>query len=177
MEIRERYKVHGDVHSMVLFFGTLEEKQDQFSAVYVDDVSIELIGMEEGFEEKTNISAIRGAGHLPFCFVTDKEAHDGEGHSLCVTRQEKDATVKLNISPYIGRKIEITVFVKTDDKVIRIGLDGSVPKQLLEKASEDGWTKLQTVVELSEEMNSAEIYIETDGNADFYVDDFVVRPI
>lgn len=177
VEIRARYKVPGDVHSMVLFFGTLEEKQDQFSAVYVDDVSIELIGMEEGFEEKTNISAIRGAGHLPFCFVTDKEAHDGEGHSLCVTRQEKDATVKLNISPYIGRKIEITVFVKTDDKVIRIGLDGSVPKQLLEKASEDGWTKLQTVVELSEEMNSAEIYIETDGNADFYVDDFVVRPI
>lgn len=177
VEISARYKVPADVHSMVLFFGTTESKQDQFSAVYLDDVTVELVGLEESFEEKTNISAIRGAGHLPFCFVTDKEAHEGKGHSLCVSRQEKDATVKFNISAYVGRTVEFTAFVKTHDKLIRLGLDGAEPKLLLEKESETDWTKCTVNVTLPEEMKSAEIYLETDGNADFYVDDIIVRPM
>lgn len=171
-------KVPSDVHSIFLYFGTTEKTPDTFSAVYVDDVEVRLVGLEESFEEKSNIAAIRGAGHLPVLFVTDTESHDGESHSLCVTRQEKDATMKFNISPYIGRKVEITVYVKTKDKIVKIGLDGAVPKQLAEVETVLGeWTKISTVLELPKDLNSAEIYIETDGNADFYVDDIFVCPI
>lgn len=175
--ITAQYKVPNDVHSMFLFFGTKEEKPDQFSAVYVDDVTIELVGMEESFEEKNNIMAIRGAGHLPFCFVTDQEAHNGVGHSYCVTRQEKDATVKFNVSPYIGKTVEVTVYVKTKDSQIRLGLDGAVPQLLTETVSAGDWTELKTTVALLGELTSAELYLETDGNADFYVDDIFVRPV
>lgn len=174
--IETTYKVPNDVHSMFLFFGTKEEQPDKFSAVYVDDVTIELIGMEESFDEATNICAIRGVGHLPFLFVTDQEAHEG-GKSLCVTRQEKDATVKFNVSAYIGRTIELTLFVKTKDKTIRIGLDGATPTKLLETASVDGWTKLTTTTTLSEELTTAEIYVETDGNAEMFIDDIFVKPM
>lgn len=177
VQIAAEFKVPSDVHSMVLFFGTEEEKPDKFNAVYVDDVSIELIGLEESFEENTNIAASRGAGHLPFCFVTDKEAHTPGGHSYCVTRQEKDATIKLNISSYVGMKVEISAFVKTKDKVIRMGLDGAVPTKYLEVASNGEWTELRTTAELSKDLTSAEIYLETDGNADFYIDDFFVKPV
>lgn len=177
VELDARYKVPRDVHSMFLNFATKEEKQGVFSAVYVDDVSVKLIGMEESFEEKTNIAAIRGAGHLPFCYVTDAEAHSSQGHSYCVTRQEKDATIKFDVSPYIGRTVDVTVYVKTKDKEIRMGLDGAVPKLLVSRPAENDWTELRTMVELPESMNSAEIYLETDGNADFYVDDILVCPV
>ncbi|HKM34308.1 MAG TPA: endo-1,4-beta-xylanase [Lachnospiraceae bacterium] len=171
------YKVPSDVHSMSLYFGTTENTPDTFSAVYVDDVEIRLIGLFESFEEKSNIAAIRGAGHLPICFVTDTESRDGKGHSFCVTRQEKDATMKFNVSPYIGRKVDITVYVKTKDKIVKIGLDGAVPRQLSEIATcANEWTKISASVELPNDLNSAEIYIETDGNADFYVDDIFVCP-
>lgn len=173
-EICATYKVPNDVHSMFLYFGTTEEKPDQFSAVYVDDVSIELIGLEESFEEKNHIAAIRGAGHLPFLYVTDAEAHGQKGKSLCVTRQEKDATMKFNVSPYIGKKINVTVYVKTKDQQIRLGLDGAVPKLLSEAVSAGDWTELKATTELSAELTSAELYIETNGNADFYVDDIFV---
>ena len=121
--------------------------------------------------------AIRGAGHLPFCFVTDQEAHNGVGHSYCVTRQEKDATVKFNVSPYIGKTVEVTVYVKTKDSQIRLGLDGAVPQLLTEAVSAGDWTELKTTVALLGELTSAELYLETDGNADFYVDDIFVRPV
>lgn len=83
----------------------------------------------------------------------------------------------INISAYVGRTVEFTAFVKTHDKLIRLGLDGAEPKLLLEKESETDWTKCTMIVTLPEEMKSAEIYLETDGNADFYVDDIIVRPM
>lgn len=174
VKISATYKIPCDVHSMFMNFGTKEEVPDKFSAVYVDDVEVKLIGLEESFEEKSNIAAIRGVGHLPFCFVTDAEAHDGKGHSYCVTRQEKEASMKFNISSYIGHKVDITAFVKTKDKMIKMGLVGAVDKQLTESASNGDWTKMTATVELLKDLNTAEIYLETDGNADFYVDDIFV---
>lgn len=177
VQISTTYKIPGDVHSMCMNFGTTETEPEKSSAVYVDDVEVKLIGLEESFEDKSNIAAIRGAGHLPFCYVTDAEAHDGKGHSYCVTRQEKDATMKFNISPYIGMKVDITAYVKTKDRVVRMGLDGAVSHQLTEVLTVPGeWTKVTACTELSKELNTAEIYIETDGNADFYVDDIFVCP-
>lgn len=174
-ELSATFKIPCDVHSAILSFGTKEAEPDKFNAIYVDDMTIEPTGLYESFEDKANIAAIRGAGHLPFLFVTDKEAHTAGGHSLCVTRQEKDATVKLNISSYIGYKVEFTAFVKTSDKEIRIGLDGNVPQEWTKVSSDGEWTELKAVAEIPKDLRSAEVYIETDGNAEFFVDDVVVK--
>ena len=172
------FKIPNDVHSMMMNFGTTETEPEKNSPVYVDDIEVKLIGLEESFEEKSNIAAIRGAGHLPFCYVTDKESRDGKSHSYCVTRQEKDATIKLNISSYIGMTVDVSMYVKTKDKLITIGLDGAVPQPLVKTEVVSGeWTKVTARTELSKKLNSAEIYVETDGNADFYVDDIFVCPV
>lgn len=173
-----RYKVPGDAHSMFLHFETTEAVPEVFSAMYVDDISIKLVGLEESFEDSTNIAGIRGAGHLPFLYVTDKESVDGKSHSLCVTRQEKDATVKFAISQYIGHKINISACVKTTDKTIRLGLDTKPATELATFSSNhDGWTQISAVTELASDLKSAEFYIETDGNADMFIDDILITKV
>ncbi len=172
------FKIPNDVHSMLMNFGTTETEPGKSSAIYVDDVEVKLVGLEESFEEKTNIAAIRGAGHLPFCYVTDKESVDGKSHSYCVTRQEKDATIKLNISSYIGMTVDVSLYIKTKDKKVTIGLDGAVPQPLATADTSSGeWTKVTARAELAKDLNSAEIYVETDGNAEFFVDDVFVCPV
>ena len=175
VELKGRYKVPADVHSLFLFFGTTEKTEDKFSPIYVDDIEIKLVGLEESFENRDNIASIRGMGHLPIITVTDKESVDGESHSLLITRHEKDATVKFNISSYIGQKISIRAYVKTADNRIKMGIDGSEPFVLADvEAVKDGWTLVEAKAVLDENMNSAEFFIETDGNADYFVDDIFV---
>ena len=177
VQMHGRYKLPSDSesHSLFLFFGTKEKTEGKFSAIYVDDIEIKLVGLEESFEEASNIASIRGMGHLPIITVTDKESVDGYGHSLLVTRHEKDATVKFNISSYIGEKINIRAYVKTTDSVIRMGIDGSEPFVLTEtEADKNGWTLVEACTVLDSNMNSAEFFIETDGNADYYIDDIFV---
>ena len=172
------FKIPNDVHSMLMNFGTEEAEPEKSSPMYVDDVAVKLVGLEESFEEKTNIAAIRGAGHLPFCYVTDKESVDGKSHSYCVTRQEKDATIKLNISSYIGMTVDISLYIKTKDKQVTIGLDGAVPQPFTTVDTSSGeWTKVTARAELSKELTSAEVYVETDGNTEFFVDDVFVCPV
>lgn len=61
---------------------------------------------------------------------------------------------------------------------ITIGLDGAVPQPLTTVDTASGeWTKVTARAELAKELNSAEIYVETDGNADFYVDEVLVCPV
>ncbi len=107
--------------------------------------------------------------------VTDKESRDGAGHSLQVTRAEKEATVKFNISAYIGQKVTITAYVKTDDNFIYMGIDGSKEGRISETPSnKGGWTFVSATTQLPEDLQSAEFFIETDGNSDYYVDDILV---
>lgn len=172
------FKIPNDVHSMLMNFGAIDAEKDKYNPIYVDDVKVQLVGLEESFEEKTNIAAIRGAGHLPFCYVTDKESLDGKSHSYCVTRQEKDATIKLNISSYIGMTVDVSLYIKTKDKQVTIGLDGAVPQPLATADTSSGeWTKVTARTELPKDLNSAEIYVETDGNAEFFVDNVFVCPV
>ncbi|MBR5178326.1 MAG: endo-1,4-beta-xylanase [Lachnospiraceae bacterium] len=175
VEVKGIYTVPDDIHSMFLYFSTLEETEGKFSALYIDDVSIKLIGLVEGFEGRKNIAAVRGVGHLPMLMVTDKESRTEGGHSLQVTRAEKEATVKFNISSYIGHKVNISAFVKTDDSTIYLGIDGSKEGRLSEVASnKDGWTYISAEAVIPDDAQSAEFFIETDGNSDYYVDDILV---
>ena len=176
-KISASYKVPTGQHSLRLFFGTKEANPGPCSPLFLDDVEISLIGQEESFEEETNIAAIRGAGHLPFIFVTDKESVDGKSKSLGVTRQEKDATISLDVSAYIGKTIDVTMFVKTADSLIRVGVDGSEPVLCAEVPSKAGeWTEVHTTATLPDGVLSAKLYVETDGRADFFVDDVFVKP-
>lgn len=173
-EISAEYRVPFDVHSMVLFFDTEEQNQGKFSPIYVESMDIELVGLKESFEGPSHIGAIRGMGHLPFLMVTDKESVDGRSKSLRVTRQEKDATVKFDISSYIGRSIGIEMYVKTKDSKIRIGLDGATPIIFSEYDSENGFTKLCAEASIDRSLKSAEIFVETNGNSDMFIDDIFV---
>ena len=175
-KISASYKVPTGQHSLRLFFGTKEANPGPCSPLFLDDVEISLIGQEESFEEETNIAAIRGAGHLPFIFVTDKESVDGKSKSLGVTRQEKDATISLDVSAYIGKTIDVTMFVKTADSLIRVGVDGSEPVLCAEVPSKAGeWTEVHTTATLPDGVLSAKLYVETDGRADFFVDVVFVK--
>lgn len=174
VELKTTTKIPSELHSMTIFFGTKEANKESMSPLYIDDVSIKLVGLFESFEEEKNIAAIRGAGHLPFLCVTDEESVDGKSHSLKVTRQEKDATVKFNVSSYVGNKIMFSAFVKTSDKVVKMGLDGAVSTEISSIEVKEGWNKIEGVVDLPKALTTAEIYIETDGNAEFYVDEIAV---
>gem|GEM_PF-5236195 len=56
-----------------------------------------------------------------------------------------------------------------------MGIDGSEPFVLTEVNSEkNGWTLLEARTVLDANMNSAEFFIETDGNADYFIDDIFV---
>ena len=178
VEVKGRYRVPDDVHSLFLFFGTTEENEGKFSALYVDDVSIKLVGLVEGFEGKKNIAAVRGVGHLPMITVTEKEARESGGHSLQVTRAEKEATVKFNISAYIGQKVRINAYVKSSDNVIRLGIEGVKNGMLTEVPVEKGgWTYVSAETEIPADLTSAEFYIETDGSTDYFVDDILVEKV
>lgn len=173
--LKARYRVPFDAHSMFIHFETEEPVAGVFSPVYVDDMSVKLIGIAESFEDEKNIAAIRGVGHLPFICVTDRESVDNASHSLSVTRQEKDATVKFGISQFIGHKICITAYVKTADKLIRMGIDTKPATELVSIPSASGeWTQVSAYTELPDSLKSAEFYIETDGNAEMFIDNITV---
>ncbi|MCR4961529.1 MAG: endo-1,4-beta-xylanase [Lachnospiraceae bacterium] len=171
------YKVPRSYNSLSLCFSTKEAREGVQSPLYIDSLKIELLGMEESFEEEKNIASVRGMGHLPMLMVNKEVAHEG-GSSLLITRAEKDATVKFDVSPYIGRKIVFTAFVKTGDEKIRLGLDGQTPLLLSETDSvKNDWTEVKAEVLLDESLKSADIYLETEGKGDIYIDDIFVKSI
>ena len=116
-------------------------------------------------------------GHLPMLSIITHDHHCRD-HALLVARQEKDATVKFDITPYIGYKVEFTAFVKTDDAKIFAGLDLKAPLCLADVDSVRGeWNKISFETTVPDDLKSAEVYIETDGNADMLIDDILVRLI
>lgn len=82
--------------------------------------------------------------------------------------------MKFDVSRYAGKNVTITAYVLTEDSKIRMGLETSSSTQLLEADAKEDWTELSVNYTLPEDAPAAYIYIETDGNADFYVDDISV---
>lgn len=119
----------------------------------------------------------RGSGHqAAIVLVMDENHTEGvtKGFSLRVRRNEQDASMKMDVSSFIGKTVAITAYVKTQDKLIRLGLD-TVPGTLLaEKEAAGDWVEVSSVCKIPEDLNSAYIYFETDGSADFYVDDISI---
>lgn len=122
----------------------------------------------------------RGTGHQSVITIVNAENHTEDatiGFAIRVRRSEKDASMKMDISSYIGRAIKITAFVKTQDKKIFMGLDTTTSQQLVEKDASDDWVEVSAICSIPKDLNSANLYFETDGNADFYVDDIDITVI
>ena len=119
----------------------------------------------------------RGTGHQATLVLAPKINHtEGAviGYSLKVSRKEQDASMKFDVSRYAGKNVTITAYVLTEDSKIRMGLETSSDTQLLEADAKEDWTELIVNYTLPEDAPAVYVYIETDGNADFYVDDISV---
>ena len=122
----------------------------------------------------------RGTGHQSVITMVNTENHTEDaviGYALKISRNEQDASMKMDLSSYIGRTVKITAFVKTQDKKIRMGLDTTVSEQLIEKNASDDWVEVSAECTIPEDLNSANLYLETDGSADFYVDDIDISVV
>lgn len=119
----------------------------------------------------------RGTGHQAVLTLAPKVNHtDGAaiGYALKVSRKEQDAGMKLDVSRYVGKTITVTAHVMTEDRKIRLGLDSGSGIVLEETDSTGEWTELSAKCTIPEEARAAYIFIETEGAADFYVDDISV---
>jgi GH35 family endo-1,4-beta-xylanase len=122
----------------------------------------------------------RGTGHQSVVTMVNTENHTEDaviGFAIRVRRKEQDASMKMDMTSYIGRTVRITAYVKTQDKRIRMGLDTTTSEQLVEEKASDDWVEVSAICSIPEDLNSANLYIETDGNADFYVDDIDISVV
>lgn len=184
----------------LLFYGNLEKKpafdavvmaakgeeftmtvQDTFGEL--EDLLITFEPYSEAGETKTVVPRDvgilgRGTGHQATLVLAPRINHtEGAaiGYSLKVSRKEQDASMKLDVSRYAGLNVTITAFCMTEDAKIRMGLEFDASTQLLEAdAAAEDWTELSVNYTIPEDAPAAYIYIETDGKADFYVDDISV---
>lgn len=184
----------------LLFFGNLERKPafeavvtaakgEEFTMTLQDtmgeaeDMLITFEPYAEGNKavsvEPKNVGILgRGTGHQAKLRLAQKINHtEGAaiGFSLKVSRDEQDASMKLDVSRYAGKNVTVTAYVMTEDKKIRMGLETAESEQLLETDAVSGdWAELSVNVTIPEDAPAAFIYLETDGAADFYVDDISV---
>lgn len=167
--IKGTYTIPKELAGLSLYFET-----NGTADLYIDDVSVRLVGMDEGFEDTSHAAVPRGVGHMPQLTQTTQESHSGR-HSLQVTRQAQEATVMLDVSKYVGKTVEVSAFVKTADETIRMGIDGEDKLVVETPAAAEDWTELRGVFTIPAERTSAQLYIETSGASEYYVDDVSIR--
>lgn len=151
----------GEVEDMLI---TFEPYAEGNKAVSVEPKDVGILGRGTGHQAKLRLA--QKINHTPDAAI---------GFSLKVSRAEQDASMKLDVSRYAGKNVTITVYVMTEDKKIRMGLETDASAQLLEvDAVPEDWTELSINYTIPEDVPAAYIYLETDGAADFYVDDISV---
>ena len=88
----------------------------------------------------------RGAGHQSTLVLVNTENHTEDaviGFALRVQRAEPDATVKKEINSFIGASVDITMHIKTEDKEIILGLEGTDTQELARVSSDGEWTEVK----------------------------------
>ena len=122
----------------------------------------------------------RGTGHQSTLVLVPRENHTPEapiGFSLRVQRSEQDATVRKEINSRIGTTFQVTMYVKTKDTQITLGVEGPETIELLRVPSDGEWVELNTVCTVPKDWQSASLYIETDGTQDILIDDILIKNI
>ena len=123
--------------------------------------------------EKAGLYA-RGSGHQPRLDMAPKINHTPDtviGSSVVCERAEADATMMLDVSKFSGKNVTFTAYLKTDDKVIRVGLETGETIPLKEIEAKDEWNVVSLNFDIPAGLSSAYIYFETDGAANLYIDD------
>jgi len=120
----------------------------------------------------------RGSGHTASVLLQMNASHTVKDEGVCyglkVSRKEKDATLKFDVSKYLGKTIDFKFYVKTEDNVVFTGIDGDEPICLAAVPVGDDWTEVSFRRTVPEDVSVEYFYIETDGKADFFVDDIYV---
>ncbi len=116
----------------------------------------------------------RGSGHRSIVSLKPKINHTEDaaiGFAVCCERNEQDATLKIDISKFSGTNLTVRLFAMSDDPEIRFGIDGDSPVVLKEKnVKADDWTEVAFNFDVPKS-KSVYLYAETDGHANFYLDD------
>ncbi|MCR5686089.1 MAG: endo-1,4-beta-xylanase [Lachnospiraceae bacterium] len=116
----------------------------------------------------------RGSGHQPKLDMAAKINHTPDtvvGVSVVCERAEQDATMMLDVSKFSGKNVTFTAYFKTDDKVVRMGLETGETIPLKEIQVKDEWNVMSMNFDIPAGLSSAYIYFETDGASDLYIDD------
>lgn len=143
----------------------------------------------EPYIENGNVVAInpktegfysRGSGHVADIMlmmnVNHTQKDEGVGYGLKVARKEQDATLKYDVSKYMGKTVDFSAFVKTKDKVIFLGADNDTPVYYVaQNATQEDWDYVSFRYTIPEDCPSQYFFFETDGHADIFVDDVTVH--
>ena len=151
--------------------GKAEDILIDFEPVIVDGTSSSKTPEEYGFVS-------RGSGHQAVIMLKIKVNHTegaNVGFSLQVRREANDATLKYDISRFIGHTIKISYYYQSADTKLFMGVDGYEDGGVREYeiAGED-WQLIEATLKLPEDLENAALFFETDGNAEFYIDDFSI---
>lgn len=149
--------------------GKAEDMVIDFEPVIVDGTSTPQVPDQLGFVS-------RGSGHQATIMLKIKENHTegaNPGFSLQVRRAEADATLRYDITRFIGHTIKISYYYKSADAKLFMGVDGYEDGGVREYdiAGED-WQLIEATLKLPEDLDTAALFFETDGSGEFFIDDF-----
>ena len=151
--------------------GKAEDILIDFEPVIVDGTSSNKTPEEYGFVS-------RGSGHQAIIMLKIKTNHTegaNPGFSLQVRRDEQDATLKYDISRFIGHTIKISYYYQSTDAKLYMGVDGYEDGGVREYDIEgEDWQLVEATLKLPEDLENAALFFETDGNGEFFIDDFAI---
>ncbi len=151
--------------------GTAEDILIDFEPVIVDGTSSTRTPDQLGFVS-------RGSGHQASIMLKMKEnTTEGAtlGFSLQVKREAQDATLRYDITRFIGHTINISYYYKSADAQLFMGVDGYEDGGVREYATEgEDWQLIEATLKLPDDLETAALFFETEGNGDFYIDDFSI---
>lgn len=164
-------------------------KREEFSmegpagVVNEGDLSIDLEPDPEKAGGIVNLEELgfisRGSGHQSKLMLMTVENHTegvSPGYALKVSREEQDASVRLDLSGFAGKPVKISAYVKTEDNTVIMGTESDVSAVLCEVPSDGDWNRLEGNCILPDD-TAVSLYIETDGAADMFIDDITVTLI
>jgi hypothetical protein len=151
--------------------GKAEDILIDFEPIIVDGASTTRTPDQLGFVS-------RGSGHQATIMLKMKEnTTEGAalGFSLQVRREAQDATLRYDISRFIGHTINISYYYKSTDAQLFMGVDGYEDGGVREYEIEgEDWQLIEATLKLPEDLENAALFFETEGNGDFYIDDFSI---
>ena len=119
----------------------------------------------------------RGAGHQATIMLKLGVNHtEGAtpGFSLQVRREAQDATVRYDITRFIGHTVKIGFYYKSADAKLYLGTEGYESGPLEYEITGEDWQLIEAVLKVPEDADTVALYFETDGNGEFLIDDFCI---